>query len=230
MGARSGGRSSASRKARQGKSSTDDDGGATRASTREVILAAAERLFAERGLDAVSMNEVNRAAGQRNTAAVFYHFQNKSILVDSILDHHQREIDIVRGRMLDRVERSKADATLRDLVEILVTPLVHELESPGGRAYVRIQAQLEPTRLRPMPETRRLMTRMGQVLGSVGSAAEVATRSLFATILLFHALAHRARDEEGGVEHVLERDSFAAALVDAIVSMIRPTCSSRAES
>ncbi|WP_272459542.1 TetR/AcrR family transcriptional regulator [Polyangium jinanense] len=42
--------------------------------TREVILAAAERLFAEHGVAAVSNRQVSEAAGQGNNFAVGYHF------------------------------------------------------------------------------------------------------------------------------------------------------------
>ena len=41
--------------------------------TRDRLLDAAERLFAERGLHAVSNRQVAEAAGQGNTAVVGYH-------------------------------------------------------------------------------------------------------------------------------------------------------------
>ncbi|MGO4759077.1 TetR family transcriptional regulator, partial [Streptomyces sp. 2MCAF27] len=49
--------------------------------TRELILTAAERLFAERGVYAVSNRQVSEAAGQGNNAAVGYHFGTKADLV-----------------------------------------------------------------------------------------------------------------------------------------------------
>lgn len=42
--------------------------------TREALLTAAERLFAERGVQAVAHRQISVAAGQRNQAAVNYHF------------------------------------------------------------------------------------------------------------------------------------------------------------
>ena len=42
--------------------------------TRDQIIRAAEELFAARGIDSVSLREINRAAGQSNTGAVQYHF------------------------------------------------------------------------------------------------------------------------------------------------------------
>jgi AcrR family transcriptional regulator len=37
--------------------------------TRQRILDAAERIMAERGIEGVSLNEINSAAGQRSTAS-----------------------------------------------------------------------------------------------------------------------------------------------------------------
>ena len=54
---------------------------AERASTtQEAILKAAERLYAEHGVFAVSNRQVSEAAGQGNNAAVGYHFGTKADL------------------------------------------------------------------------------------------------------------------------------------------------------
>src|SRR5205085_1616816 len=47
-------------------------------STQEAILVAAERLYAEHGMFAVSNRQVSEAAGQGNNAAVGYHFGTKT--------------------------------------------------------------------------------------------------------------------------------------------------------
>ena len=49
--------------------------------TREVILQAAERLFAERGMHAVSNRQISEAAPQGNNAAVCYHFGARTDLL-----------------------------------------------------------------------------------------------------------------------------------------------------
>src|SRR5436309_1601566 len=48
--------------------------------TPDLILSVAERLFAEHGVDQVSLAQINREAGQRNRSAINYHFGSKQSL------------------------------------------------------------------------------------------------------------------------------------------------------
>src|SRR5437899_11198868 len=88
--------------------------------TRELILLAAERLFAERGVVAVSNRQVSEAAGQGNNAAVGYHFGTKTDLVRAIEQKHRASIE----RLLQRMVAETGDsADLRDWVACLVCSL-----------------------------------------------------------------------------------------------------------
>ena len=51
---------------------------------REAMIRAAERLFSERGIEAVSLREVGAVAGQRNNSAAQYHFGTREGLVDAV--------------------------------------------------------------------------------------------------------------------------------------------------
>lgn len=106
---------------------------------REALIAVAERLFAERGVDAVTVRDVVTAAEQRNSSAVQYHFGNKAGLLQAILDPHQDRLDTRRAEMLDELGERP---TLDELIEVLVRPLASLLESESGRHYIRIRAQL----------------------------------------------------------------------------------------
>ncbi len=64
--------------------------------TREAILTAAERLFAEHGVFAVSNRQVSEAAGQGNNAAVGYHFGTKTDLVRAIEHKHAIPVEKLR--------------------------------------------------------------------------------------------------------------------------------------
>jgi AcrR family transcriptional regulator len=55
--------------------------------TRARLIEAAIRLFAERGVDGVSLRAAAEAAGARNTAAVHYHFKDREGLLQACLAH-----------------------------------------------------------------------------------------------------------------------------------------------
>jgi AcrR family transcriptional regulator len=61
-------------------------GGADEArSTRDLILDAAERRFAEHGFAAVSVREIAADAGLKNQASLYHHFRNKRALYEAVL-------------------------------------------------------------------------------------------------------------------------------------------------
>jgi AcrR family transcriptional regulator len=53
--------------------------------TRDVILDAAERRFAERGFAGVSVREIAADAGLKNQASLYHHFKNKKALYEAVL-------------------------------------------------------------------------------------------------------------------------------------------------
>jgi AcrR family transcriptional regulator len=54
-------------------------------STRDLILDAAERRFAERGFAGVSVREIATDAGLKNQASLYHHFRNKKSLYEAVL-------------------------------------------------------------------------------------------------------------------------------------------------
>lgn len=110
------------------------------AATRDAILLAAERLFAEHGVVTVSNRQVSEAAGQGNNAAVGYHFGTKTDLVRAIVAKHAASID--RGRTeLVRLHRGSTD--VRAWVSCMVLPVTDHLAALGNPTwYARFGAQV----------------------------------------------------------------------------------------
>ncbi len=116
---------------------------------RAAIITAAERLFAERGVDAVSLREINLAAGQRNTSALQYHFGTRSGLLRAVLAKHRPDVESRRHALLDEWEAAGRD-DVRGLAAALVLALTAKLaDLDGGRAYLQIMGELIN---RPDPE------------------------------------------------------------------------------
>lgn len=110
--------------------------------TRASLLRAAEQLFADRGVEAVSLREIARSAGAKNVIAVQYHFADREGVVQGILDKHLPAVDARMHALLDAVEHQPPIA-LRDMAGALVRPLSAKLaDSDGGPAFLRVYADL----------------------------------------------------------------------------------------
>jgi AcrR family transcriptional regulator len=86
------------------KAVTRENPSLDRNATKEALLGAAERLYAQRGLDAVSMREITREAGQKNSSALQYHFSGKEALVSAIVVRGMRGGDYRRLEFLHELE------------------------------------------------------------------------------------------------------------------------------
>src|SRR5437879_5467711 len=111
------------------------------ASVRDALIDAAERLFAERGSDRVSLREITSAAGASNASAVQYHFGDRRGLVRAVLAKHEGEIDRHRHQLLDAYEK-RGERDVRLLAAALVEPLAAELVAEGGPGYLQLVADL----------------------------------------------------------------------------------------
>lgn len=111
-------------------------------STRNRLIAAAERLFAERGIDAVSLREITRASGARNAIAAQYHFTDRAGMIQAVLDKHRPDVEARRQALLDQYEAGDSH-DLRLLAGALVRPMAAKLADPaGGREFLRVYADL----------------------------------------------------------------------------------------
>ncbi len=121
------------------KSKQTDSG----AGTREALLLAGERLFAENGIDAVSLRQINTAAGQRNSSAAHYHFGSKDALVRAIFDYRMERVNRNRQTQLTAALTGHDGALpVRQIVATLVYPIVDEIkDSQGGSFYIRFLSQ-----------------------------------------------------------------------------------------
>ncbi|MEW6741218.1 MAG: TetR/AcrR family transcriptional regulator [Planctomycetota bacterium] len=79
--------------------------------TKDRILDAAEKLFADQGFAATSLRAITTAAGV-NLAAVNYHFGSKRALLAAVFERRLSPINEQRLELLDAVEASNDDGPL----------------------------------------------------------------------------------------------------------------------
>lgn len=111
--------------------------------TRTRLKAAAQRLFAERGIDGVAVQDIVTAAGQRNNASLRYYFGTKTELARELVVDGARLIDERRQAMVDALEKHGPPTALRGVLEALTIPVLELPEKTGHASYIRMVANLQ---------------------------------------------------------------------------------------
>ncbi|MFJ9173984.1 TetR/AcrR family transcriptional regulator [Streptomyces sp. NPDC102360] len=195
---------------------------------KEQIVLAAERLFAERGLDGASLRQISAAAGNGNNTAVQYHFGSKQQLVQAIFEYRLRDLN-ERRRVLV-AERNPLD--LRTWVECHVAPVLEQGEREGSH-YLSFVAKLHQQRRRDVLErlppelnapTRVFRERVGELLSHLPEPLR-AHRVAHAMVFSVQAGAER---EQSRARHelVLPFAVHLEDLLDGIVGFLRAPASS----
>ena len=113
----------------------------TSGSGEVALILAAERLFAERGIEAVALRHVNQAANQKNMSAAHYHFGSREGLIRAVLMYRWPELDRRRGELLSR---ETDDKDIRFYLEAFIKPLIEQLKPrEEGNYYIRFMQQYE---------------------------------------------------------------------------------------
>ena len=125
------------------KQRTADAPDADLSPTASQLLDVAERLYAERGLQAVSLREIVAASGQRNLSAAQYHFGSRDALLSLLIARRVHVINLQRHARLDALEAEGRAGDVRTLVEASTEVLADVVRSqPWGPDYVRVAAQM----------------------------------------------------------------------------------------
>ena len=110
--------------------------------TREKLLDAAARAFAEEGVFNASLIEITRRAGQRNRSALNYHFGSREGVLCAVLERHVEFLARREGELREIATRAPDD-DVASVVEAIVRPAA-ELAQSGwrGRSCLVIIAEL----------------------------------------------------------------------------------------
>jgi AcrR family transcriptional regulator len=113
------------------------------ADTKSQIKAAAQLLFARHGVDAVTIQQIVAAAGQRNNAALHYHFGTKQELIRQLVVDGAAVLDARRQGMLREIEARGGPADIREVLLVLVMPVIELGDDERWRGYVRFTSSLQ---------------------------------------------------------------------------------------
>ncbi len=111
-----------------------------RESTRERILAVAERMFAAHGYNGVSLRSIMKEAGV-NSAAIHYHFGTKEALLRAIFETRVKSVTAERqGLLAELMQNSGGKPTVRDIVRAFVGPGLRLGATDDGAQFNRLSA------------------------------------------------------------------------------------------
>ena len=109
--------------------------------TRDRILKTAERMFAERGFNGVSVRELAGAANV-NIASIGYHFRNKEGLLAEVYRRHCEPMIEERLRGLTAASRLEGSARVAAIIEAFVRPALQQVDVEEGETFIRLRAVL----------------------------------------------------------------------------------------
>ncbi len=170
--------------------------------SKRALLCATERLYVEIG-PSVSLREIAQAAGQRNNSAVNYHFGSREGVESAVLRHRTTAMEEWRAARLASLGE---DATLHELVAVLVDPLLSVPAAQGSTHYARfaevvrtfpsMQAELADKELWAV--SRRISGRIVRLLQAERSVSWRRMEAL--TTTLFALAADREHAQDIGAE------------------------------
>lgn len=196
--------------------------------TKARLMAAAEGLFADYGIEAVSARQIALAAGQRNQSAIRYHFGSKDDLVAAL---HAQRITEINERRAELLDAPGVANDMRALIGAIATPLAERVErDAGGSAYVRFLAHLFSDRQRRdlLIEHGASAALLRRIYADLRRLASTIPEPLFSERLrllvggIIHALADRERLRAKGSAgpFVLGQAAFVNNLIDAGIGIL----------
>tara|TARA_B100000446_G_scaffold24048_1_gene19580 strand:- start:1045 stop:1722 length:678 start_codon:yes stop_codon:yes gene_type:complete len=146
--------------------------------TKTRILDTAERLFAQKGFDAVSLRNII-ASARVNLAAVHYHFGSKQALVHAVIARRLRPINEERLAKLAeaRANAGKQPVKLERVLECLFRPLFRLQANPkAGPTFARLVGRVMGERNEGLQKF--MMGELAEVIIQFSAAFETALPGL----------------------------------------------------
>ncbi|WP_422020218.1 helix-turn-helix domain-containing protein [Pyruvatibacter mobilis] len=128
--------------AMQQKTSAAAAAKASKATTKTRLIRAAERLFAENGLGAVSVRDITRAAGAKNESALHYHFGSKEALIRAVFADRIKDIDSKRLALMEEMDAAGEGNDMVRVMETTIAPMLETCMEEGGRLYAMFLMQI----------------------------------------------------------------------------------------
>lgn len=202
--------------------------------TRDRLKLAARRLFAQRGIDGVTVRDIVAASGQRNAASIFYYFGTKEALVQELITDGAKRIDDRRNAAFDSLELRATSPPLRTVIAAVVRTSFNEPDDPrepaSEQTYLRFLVMMQASHRelilkaldqywsrglhRALAHIRRLLPRIAPTI--------LTQRLVFMSVYVGHVLAAREAvlADPDRQASSLRGDMAIENLIDTLVAML----------
>lgn len=202
--------------------------------TREKLIVAGQRLFADQGVFRVPLRLVVDQAGQKNASALHYHFGGREGLLQAIIERNNESIEAERAEMLATLRLQNRTADVSALVRAVILPFARKLHTGEGREFLRIIAQLSDlfdawdVQAAPTPaQAQAAFLMLAAALNYLPSELRHERVTMF-LMLVSNALALRARQIELTRALHVSTEGFIANLIDMSVGALQAPSSGAA--
>ncbi|MDC7784319.1 TetR/AcrR family transcriptional regulator [Rhodoplanes sp. TEM] len=173
--------------------------------TRERLLDAAERLFAERGYANVSTRDIAEAA-RSNAAAAHYHFGSKEALLEAVFKRRLDGVNAERERLLaECVAAAGGRPDIADVLEAFIGPTLRLGATEEGHRFNLLAGRSSTD---PNPEVRRIVfgvyDSVGRCFVEAAAAAcpDLSKDELFWRIACVYGAMMYIRADNGRLQHL----------------------------
>jgi AcrR family transcriptional regulator len=199
------------------------------AATRLALILAGEKLFALRGIEGVSLREVNQSAGQRNRSAAHYHFGTRLGLIEAIYDYRADHVNARRLLVLNELEKGEGKFDLSRIIRCFVLPLIDEVENTEGGSYflrflaaVNMHHDMDVCRMwrnRHAEAVEKIYRLLRAILIDLPEAV-FSVRFGLMMVHLMYVMAEREKFLTANPNATMSRELFYANLIDTLVAMM----------
>jgi len=136
--------------------------------TKQKILDAAERIFADQGYGAVSLRQII-ADAEVNLAAIHYHFGSKQELLDAVIMRRAGPVNRERLARLDRLEaRPGAQPAVEQVLEAFLMPMAEVAENHPG--FPKLMGRMQAEGILTEVIARNFQPMLGRFIGAMRKA------------------------------------------------------------
>ncbi len=197
--------------------------------TRLKLIECAESLYAEQGIDGVSLRQIGIAAGSSNTNIVGYHFGTREDLINAIFEYRLTWLEVERAALYD-AQAGPGDQGLESLLHAFWWPLYQQTNAQGRHSYAGFLSELLLSGHGEMrravkdryPVSSRITDAMQALLPDLSGRRFEERLYVVATIITCTLRSMDQREDRGGSRKAREA-RFADALRMAAASLMAPS-------